>query len=518
MRTAVASARSFIQPALWPGAVLLLVGLALLLLHREALVEWYGRSQEDRYSHAPIVILVAAYLFWVNAPARTGGDRTSWYGVLLTLIGGAALVLGELSALWMIVQYGLVLTLMGMAWAYYGREFRSVYFPFLLAFTAIPLPYMVDVVLTGKMQLLSSGLGVEMLRMLNVSVHQKGNLIDLGAYKLHVAEACSGLNYMFPLFAIGLIVASFYKGPLLVRGLLVASTVPITILMNSARIAVVGLLVNAQGSQAAEGFSHYFEGWIVFMLCLMFLTAEVAVANRFLPARSRLTFHVPPLKRQRAADDAVQVKRSLTQPVIAAMVLAIGLSLLTSRIGGREEIIPSRKTFFDFPMSVQGWEGSSYPFTNGEQQILGLTDYVLADFARKTDRANLYIGYVQSQRKGFVPHSPKACIPGGGWEISDAGAHTFQTSQGSFQATKLIISNAEERQLVYYWFRQRGRDLPGEYSLKWYLLVDSIQKDRTDGALVRVIVPVRTNMAEAEKVAESFVKDIYGELPAFIPN
>jgi exosortase len=192
MRTAVASARSFIQPALWPGAVLLVVGVVLLLLHREALTEWYARTGEDRYSHAPVVLLVAAYLFWVNAPVRATGDRASWYGVLLTLVGGSALVLGELSALWMIVQYGLVLTLMGMAWAYYGREFRSVYFPFVLAFTAIPLPYMVDVVLTGKMQLLSSGLGVEMLRMLNVSVHQQGNLIDLGAYKLHVAEACSG--------------------------------------------------------------------------------------------------------------------------------------------------------------------------------------------------------------------------------------------------------------------------------------------------------------------------------------
>ena len=45
-----------------------------------------------------------------------------------------------------------------------------------------------------------------------------------------------------------------------------------------------------------------------------------------------------------------------------------------------------------------------------------------------------------------------------------------------------------------------------------------IQKDRTDGALVRVIVPVRTNMADAEAVAERFVKDIYGVLPAFIPD
>jgi hypothetical protein len=192
----------------------------------------------------------------------------------------------------------------------------------------------------------------------------------------------------------------------------VLSTVPITILMNSARIAVVGLLVNAQGSQAAEGFSHYFEGWIVFMLCLLFLTAEVALANRILPARSRLVFHVPPFKRQRSIE-AAPARPVLAHPVIAAVGSrdrAVAADQPDRRAGRNH---PARKTFYEFPLSVAGWEGSSYPFTNGEQAILGLTDYVLADFARKSDRADLYIGYVQSQRKGLRSAFAQGLHPGG---------------------------------------------------------------------------------------------------------
>lgn len=505
------------QPAARAAMLLLATAFTVLFLHRAALHEWYGRTAEERYSHAGLVLAVAAYLFWTHRPSAPGGDRTAWWGVLLTLLAGTGLLVGELSALWTIVQYSLLLTFMGIAWAYYGKSFRSVCFPFLLALTAIPLPYMVDVVLTGKMQLVSSGLGVQLLRLLDVAVHQQGNIIDLGSFKLHVAEACSGLNYMFPLFAIGLIVASFHRGPVLLRGLLVLTTVPITIFMNSARIATVGLLVDAWGSQAAEGFLHYFEGWVVFMLCVAVLLAEVQLANLLLPARARLAVDVPSPRRQPYAGWP-SGQAAIPAPLLVAVLLALALSLATSRAGARQEIIPDRQNLYEFPLELAGWRGASYRFAKREDVILGLTDYLLADYVRGGERANLYIGYVQSQRKGFVPHSPKACMPGGGWEISEAGQHTFRTATGSFGTTRLLIANGEERQLVYYWFRQRGRDLPGEYSLKWYLLQDSIQRDRTDGALVRIVVPVHAAVSEAEAVAQRFVADIYPMLPVFVPD
>lgn len=486
-------------------------------LHREALAEWYGRTTEDRYSHAPLVAAVAAYLFWMSRPEKVTSDRWAWGGVCMTLVAGLGLVVGELSALWTVVQYSLFIAISGVAWARYGASLKAMWFWLLLLVTVIPLPYMVDVTLSGKMQLLSSSLGVDMLRAIGVPVYQDGNIIDLGSYKLQVAEACSGLNYLFPLFSIGLLVGSLLRGSLLLRAAVVLSTIPLTIVMNSARIAVVGVLVNWQGRQAAEGFTHYFEGWVVFLLCLAVLAAEVSLINRVLRPASRLSLRSFTLAhgfRQKTE----YIGGYFSRPFVAAVFIVLAMSLATERVATREEIVPARTSLTEFPISVQGWEGVRVPFKNNEDAILGLTDYHQADYRKDGAPVNLYIGYVNSQRKGFVPHSPQACIPGGGWEITEATSHTFPTGQGPLAVTKLTIAKGEYREIVYYWFRQRGKDMQGEYSMKLHLLIDSIRMHRTDGALVRIVVPWSGSAAATDAIAENFVQAIYKELPRFIPD
>ena len=115
-----------------------------------------------------------------------------------------------------------------------------------------------------------------------MSVFLEGNVIDLGTYRLQVVEACSGLNYMFPLMTIGLLFVYVYQAPLLARLLIFALTVPISVLMNSVRIAAIGILVNHKGIGAAEGFMHYFEGWVVFLLCLFLLLLAAKLINALL--------------------------------------------------------------------------------------------------------------------------------------------------------------------------------------------------------------------------------------------
>ena len=65
------------------------------------------------------------------------------------------------------------------------------------------------------------------------------------------------------------------------------------------------------------------------------------------------------------------------------------------------------------------------------------------------------------------------------------------TVQGSPLAVNRVqIAKGDHRQLVYYWFQQRGRVVTNEYLVKWYLLWDALTKNRTDGALVRLVVNV----------------------------
>lgn len=504
----------------WRSLVIFAAIVALVLSHFEAVSEWYGRVvTEDRYSHAPLVVGMVVYLIWLRKESIGRTNNGAWPGFWVVLLASLVLMAGELSAIWTLVQYGLVLTLVGLIWTLVGSRIRLIAVPLVLVFMTVPLPYMIDVMLSGKMQLLSSQLGVWILRLLGVSVFLEGNVIDLGTYRLQVVEACSGLNYMFPLMTIGLLFVYVYQAPLLARLLIFASTVPISVLMNSVRIAAIGILVNHQGIGAAEGFMHYFEGWVVFLLCLFLLLLAAKLINVLLRIDRPLLdtidlYAVPTDVVIRPADDQFQ-----WMPVALTAVLIATASVFSGISTHREEAALQRSSFSNFPFIMNGWIGRSYAFENDENSILGLSDYLRASYVRDKRNIGLYIGFADKQRKGFVPHSPQACIPGGGWEISDVRLQPIVLSDGrAFKVTRLLISKGDSKQVVYYWFRQRGRDLSSEYMMKLALLYDAIKINRTDGAIVRVTAPVISSVEEADKEVTSFISMIYPLLPDYIPD
>ena len=121
-------------------------------------------------------------------------------------------------------------------------------------------------------------------------VYLDGNVIDLGVYMLQVAEACSGLRYLFPIMSFTYVFAVLYRGPLWHKLVLLLLAVPIAVLMNAVRIGIIGLLVDRYGIAQAEGFLHVFEGWVVFLSCIaiLFLHGEGdAAAGRRPPAARR---------------------------------------------------------------------------------------------------------------------------------------------------------------------------------------------------------------------------------------
>jgi exosortase len=167
----------------------------------------------------------------------------------------------------------------------------------------LPLPSFIYWPVSTQLQLVASHIGVDIIQAMRIPVYLEGNIIDLGLYKLQVAEACSGLRYLFPLMSFGFLFAVLYQGPLWHRILLFVATIPITIAMNSFRIAVIGVLVNQYGISQAEGFLHFFEGWIIFLACIVLLYFGAFLLQR-LSAKPRsvidaldlrLTGMVPPL-------------------------------------------------------------------------------------------------------------------------------------------------------------------------------------------------------------------------------
>ena len=133
---------------------------------------------------------------------------------------------------------------------------------------------------------------------------------------------------------------------------------------------------------------------------------------------------------------------------------------------------------------------------------------------------NLYVAYYASQRKGESPHSPIVCIPGGGWAITSLEQINYDNAGEERPLNRVIIQKGEVKELVYYWFDERGRKIANEYWAKFYLLADAIVKNRTDGALVRLTTQVSPGESErdADQRLQAFMQDAVPRLSEFLPS
>ena len=503
----------------------LLVFLAILLAFlgfsgalRELVHRW---SQQEEYSHGFLIPVVTAWLLWTRRDAlRANIGQPSWIGPVLVLLSIAMHITGELSAIFILSQIGFVVALIGIVLGTGGYSLLKVAFvPIVFLLFAIPLPYFIDSILTLRLQLISSQLGVFFIRMFAIPVYLDGNIIDMGNYKLQVIEACSGLRYLYPLLSLSFLAAYLFHAPFWQRCLVLLSSIPIAIGMNGLRIGVVGVLVDRWGTQMAEGVLHFFEGWVIFLACAALLAAEMYLLAWSSGRRFFDVFYFPKVavRPPGGLGSKVLGKSSL----LACLLLLCAGGLAVFSISGRSEIIPERTSFVEFPARIGQWQGHVSPLDTATERALGLDDYILSDYGRSDGKmVNLYVAYYASQRKGESPHSPIVCIPGGGWSISDLKQMDYAELGEERPLNRLIIQKGSVKQLVYYWFDERGRNIANEFWAKFYLLADAIMKNRTDGALVRLTTQVSPGEAEhdADQRLQTFMQDVAPKLSAFLPS
>jgi exosortase D (VPLPA-CTERM-specific) len=304
------------------------------------------------------------------------------------------------------------------------------------------------------------------------------------------------------------------------------STIPITVLMNSIRIGIIGVTVEYWGIEMAEGFLHDFEGWVIFMTCLGVLAIEMWCFHYFSRHdggfMDRLNLDGP---EQAISLADIQWSAGGARPFIAATVLLVLASLALPMLDDRQEPVLERTSFDQFPLYHSGWIGREQAIGEEVLDELQLTDYIMANYKQgQRPPVNFYVAYYASQRKGASIHSPKSCLPGGGWRLSGIGEKTIEGLTNS-QGEPLVVNRAlmrmgDSAQIVYYWFEQRGRNITSEYAAKWYMFTDALTMNRSDGALLRVVVPVAdiANIDEAEATADQFLKDFYPLIPEYIPD
>ncbi len=512
----------------------LLIGLSVLSLALLFYIYYEGLAfmveiwdTREEYGHGYIIPFIAGFLIWQKSDVLSETEFAgAWAGVLFTILGIALYYAGELSSIYTLIQYGFLIAVFGVVLSALGYSaFRIILVPLIILFFMIPFPNFLLNNISSQLQLISSEIGVFFIRLFDISVFLEGNVIDLGVYKLQVVEACSGLNYLFPLMTLAFISAYFFTGAFWKKAIIFLSSIPITIFMNSLRIGIIGVTVEYWGIEMADGFLHDFEGWAVFMSCIAILVLEMwilaSIGKDRLPLREAFGLDFP----EPTPEDAEVRYRAVPKPFYASLAIIIMVAVSSFALPEREEIIPERKQYVEFPLQFDGWQGRTGYIESQVLDVLNLTDYVKNDYRNLEDNGvlNFYSAYYESQKKGSSAHSPRSCIPGGGWQITSLENHVIDgvTIEGvPLVVNRLVIEKGNIKQLVYYWFQQRGRVVTNEYLMKWYLFWDSATLKRTDGALMRLTTVLKPgqDIAVADERLEGFVREMAPLIPEYVPG
>jgi exosortase D (VPLPA-CTERM-specific) len=376
--------------------------------------------------------------------------------------------------------------------------------------------------MSAHLQLISSEMGVWFLRQIDVPVFLEGNIIDLGVLQLHVAEACSGLRYLFPIMSFSYVFACLYRGPVWHKAVLLLAAVPLTVVMNSARIALGGWIANRFGLSYLEGFTHFFEGWVIFLICIVLLFA-LAQAMLFLNRSNMSLSEALDLDMSGLAAQVGRLRFLRASPAMLAGVAMVAAGALAFQLRPEgDRLLPPRDPFTFFPTELGEWQASApIPLRADVARRLGADDYHSIQLLPESgggQPVELFMAYYQDQSRGGV-HSPEICLPGAGWEIAWLERIDIAPEVGfaePFPINRAVIQKSQQRMMVYYWFEQHGRRTAWDVAAKMLLLWDGMTIGRTDGGIVRLITPIGPEETEAE--AEARLQDVFLETLEVLPD
>ncbi|MBW1933084.1 MAG: VPLPA-CTERM-specific exosortase XrtD [Deltaproteobacteria bacterium] len=496
---------------------LLLTGL-YYSSHR-VMISWWRRAD---YTYCYLVPFIILYLIWEKRNSlRQTVSHPEWAGLAAFLVGLLFFWMGELGGEFYTLYISSWLVMVGLCWLHMGwQKLKAIWFPLFISLAMFPLPNFLNTKITLKLKLLSSELGVAMMQLWGMSAYREGNIIDLGFTQLQVVDACSGLRYFFPLIVLGILLAYFYRARFWKSALIVISTAPLSIITNSLRIALTGILYEFWGAEVAESFFHGFSGWFIFMFSLGILLLEMWALNKIFPKTGeKISLKAKGEETteemgEKIRNSKFEIRNFFSPPQFVVAVILLGATLAISHGVEFREKIPMKKSFVEFPLKVDKWIGVRRFKERKIIDALDLSDYAIVNYEDPEGRSvNFYVAYYETQRKGGSIHSPSTCLPGSGWIFNHGGEIDISTSGyngGSMRVRRAYMQKGAYRQLSYYWFPQRGRILTNAYQLKIYNFWDALTKHRSDGALVRVITPVYEGESpqKAEERLQGFVRKI----------
>jgi exosortase len=267
---------------------LALIGALLVAIYVKVAIKLVHDWIEIPDTSAGLLIpFFVGFLLWDQRDRlRATPLRPSWWGISLVACGLLLVLVGIFGADLFLSRVSFIVLISGLVWTLLGmRMLRTCTFMLFVLFLSIPLPTLILNHITFPLQLLASQVSSSVLPVLGVPVLRDGNVIQLPAMPLEVAEACSGIRSLMSLFTVAVIFGYFVERGIVRRTLLALASVPIAVAANSARIVGTGLCVQYWDPEKALGFFHEFSGWLMFLISMSCLYLVHQLLKRVVPER-----------------------------------------------------------------------------------------------------------------------------------------------------------------------------------------------------------------------------------------
>jgi EpsI family protein len=192
----------------------------------------------------------------------------------------------------------------------------------------------------------------------------------------------------------------------------------------------------------------------------------------------------------------------------------------------KPEVIPEGPPLRNLPLEMGSWSYlQDFEVDQEQQDVLKADDLLLRGYQDTVSHraGTLFVAAFRSQRNGKAPHSPKNCLPGSGWTQLSSDLYTIEVGNPQpIVVNRYIVQHEDDRSLLMYWYQSRERVIASEYRAKFWVMADAIRLNRTDTALVRVVVPIlpsdNADPANATRAAVSFIQAFFQPLRQILPS
>ena len=490
----------------------------LAVFFGEDLVKLTNFWNGEDFSYCYLVPPLAAYFLYNSrgrlfAPLEGGTVVLGYVFLFLTMLFALAGSAGSLVTLVFISMWSAVAA--ALFFVFKDQRWKSLLTPIVTLAFMVPPPPLLTNLFSHKLRLISSRLSIEALHALNVPAYREGNLIDLGVQTLEVADACSGLRYFFPILLIAIVMGQLYHRRVADRLVLFALSPIVSILSNSLRITITGILVRYVSPKAAEGFYHDLAGFAVYGLAIILLVmCSVVIIKIF----DRLLGKPEPATSADSGEARFDPRG--VKHLVVASVLLLALIPVEAKYS-TEFIIPERQTFHSFPLEIGDWTGKRIVLDKSVERGLGADDYFMASYinAKTGNSLQFLVPYYERQTIAHAAHAPASCLIGSGWFAKEK-RELAPSAIRDFTVHRMVMARNEHHLISNFWFQQRGRRITDEFENKFYLFWDAITRRRTDGALVRaeMLLKPMQSVEEGQKLLDRFLADVDPLLKAYIPG